>query len=190
MAEELNQNPTPNGDNNVQPTDNQPPKGGEPQVNNAPPAPSANPEDTQKALLEQLGVKSLDEAKNALEGFKQYQESQKTEQQKQVEQMGTLQDQLKSANAEKANLSAKVEALSKGVNPDALEDVIKLVAGDENVGEAIDKLLAKYPHFAQTQANQQQTAPKPTFGQPQYNEPAQSTEQDTWKAVMQKFMKR
>jgi hypothetical protein len=190
MAEENIQNPTPNGDNNVQPTDNQTPKGGEPQVNNTPPAPSVSPDDVQKQVLEQLGVKSLDEAKNALDGFKQWQESQKTEQEKQTEQMGTLQEQLTSVQAEKANLSAKVEALSKGVNPDALEDVIKLVAGEENVGEAIDKLLTKYPHFAQTQATQQQTAPKPTFGQPQYNEPAQSTEADTWKAVMQKFMKR
>lgn len=188
MAEEQIQN-APQGENiPAQPSvEQQAPKGGE-TVSNAPQAPSVSPEDAQKALLESLGVKSLDEAKAALDSFKQYQESQKTEQQKQQEQFQSLQEQLQSSNAEKANLSAKIEALSKGVNPDAVDDVIKLVSGEENVGEAIDKLLAKYPHFSQVQ---QQAAPqKPSFGQPQYKEPQPSTEMDKWKSAMQQFQNR
>lgn len=193
MAEEFNN--APQGENSPAPVPENAggeqvntPKGGE-QINNAQQAPSKTPEQLQQEFLKQLGVNSLDDAKAALDAYKQYQDSQKTEAQKQTEQLSTLQEQLNSVQAEKANLSTKLEALGKGVRADAVDDVIKLVAGAEDVGAAIESLLAKYPQFGQ-QAQAQQAPSKPSFGQPQYNEPAPSTEMDKWKSVMSKFSTR
>lgn len=179
--------PAPANSSNVGGEQNQAPQGGEQQSQNANSEPSKTPEQVQAEFLKSLGVNSLDDAKQALQAYKEFQDSQKSETQKQTEQLQSLQEQLNSKSSENANLSAKIEALSKGVRADAVEDVIKLVSGAEDVAAAIDSVLAKYPQFGQAAQSQQQAAPKPSFGTPQYNEPAQSTELDKWKAAFAKF---
>lgn len=156
------------------------PKGGEPQTKVE--APVKSPDELQADFLKSLGVNSIEDAQKAIKGFNDYQESQKTEQQKQEEAQSkqdeaykSAQEQLSSKDKEIANLNAKLTAFTKGVNQDAIEDVIKLTSGAENIEEAIDNLLKKYPHFGQAPA---QETPKPSFGTPQYNEPKAMSEMD------------
>lgn len=89
--------------------------------------------------------------KEELKAFKEWQDSQKTEAEKQSEAL---------TNAEKAKLDAeerailaetKVTCLTKGVNPKSLDDVVVLakakVTDDLTMEQAIDKVLEQYPHF-------------------------------------------
>lgn len=155
-----------------------PPKGGEPQGQSNE-TPVKTPEQIQQEFLKSLGVSSLDDAQKAIKGFQEFQDSQKTEAQKQSEQLQSTQQQLSSKDAEISNLNAKLSALTKGVRADAVEDVIKLVSGAEDIGKALDEVLTKYPQFGAV-APQQREVPKPSFGTPQYNEPKPVTEMDQW----------
>ena len=89
--------------------------------------------------------------KEELKAFKEWQDSQKTESEKQSEAL---------TNAEKAKLEAeerailaetKVTCLTKGVNPKSIDDVVVLakakVTDDVTIDQAIDKVLEQYPHF-------------------------------------------
>ncbi|WP_455797570.1 hypothetical protein [Clostridium butyricum] len=89
--------------------------------------------------------------KEELKAFKEWQDSQKTESEKQSEAL---------TNAEKAKLDAeerailaetKVTCLTKGVNPKSIDDVVVLakakVTDDVTIDQAIDKVLEQYPHF-------------------------------------------
>lgn len=163
-----------------------PPEGGDKQNQSGNQNPgqqqTKTPEEIQKELLASLGVDKLDDAKEALKAYKEYQDSQKTEAQKQAEQLQTLQDQLAKKDAEAATLNAKVAALSKGVRADAVDDVIKLVQGAEDLDKALDDVLKKYPAFGegQTSTQNQQQQQKPRFGQSNYNGPSQQSELDKW----------
>ncbi|MDD9147832.1 hypothetical protein OYT88_04615 [Sporolactobacillus sp. CQH2019] len=164
----------PQGGGDPQPSN--PNKGGsDPQSNNPDPQPSAD--DIKASILKELGVDNLDAAKQSLTAFKEYQESQKTESQKLQDQAAELQKQLDAANAAKTLADAKIAALAKGVRPDAVDDVIKMVSGAKDIGKAVDEVLKKYPVFG---SEGQQTPPAspghPQWGQQNYNQKTQQTE--------------
>lgn len=166
------------------PADPQPaptPVGGDPKPSNpneggADPTLQPSADEIKASFLKELGAGSLDDVKNSLKAFKDWQESQKSDTEKLQGQAAELQKQLETVNAQNALANAKIAALGKGVRADAVDDVIKLTQGAEDVNKAIDEVLKKYPTFGQAQ-----TAPgKPTFGQQDYNKKPPATEKDNW----------
>ena len=118
-------------------------------------------EELDKIVKERVArVKKDQPPKEELEAFKQWQESQKTEEEKKNEAL---------TNAEKARVAAeerallaetKVTCLTKGVTANSVDDVVILakamVTDDVTMEQAIDKVLEKYPSFKGEQQKQEQ----------------------------------
>lgn len=118
-------------------------------------------EELDKIVKERVArVKKDQPPKEELEAFKQWQESQKTEEEKKNEAL---------TNAEKARVAAeerallaetKVTCLSKGVASTSVDDVVILakamINDDLTMEQAIDKVLEKYPSFKGEQQKQEQ----------------------------------
>lgn len=102
-------------------------------------------------LLKDLGIEDFDNAKDGLAKFYEWQESQKTEADKQAEQLATIQESNSSLKAENAQLNAKISALGLGVTAESLDDVIALantyVNDEVGMTDAINSVLEKYPQF-------------------------------------------
>src|SRR5690554_4838837 len=123
----------------------------------------------QEKLLKQLGIEDFNSAKEGLQRFREWQESQKTEAERQAEQLQKLQEQSKSLADENEQLKAKLTAVQAGVRPDSIDDVVVLAKnylGDGvDLNAAIKKVLEKYPHFAAAQQQQpEDKKPKFTIG--------------------------
>jgi hypothetical protein len=125
--------------------------------------------DTQTKILKQLGVENLDSAKEALTKFNEWKESQKTEAEKQTEQLTAVQQEAQQAKEEAAALKAQIAAFKANVNPDYLDDVLLLAKSKdaETIEDAIASVLDRHPHFKAVQQEDQggQTPPKFTQGQ-------------------------
>jgi hypothetical protein len=119
----------------------------------------------QEKLLKQLGIEDFNSAKEGLQKFKEWQESQKTEAQKQAERLQELENNFNTVNEENASLKAQIAAMKAGVHADYVEDVVilaqRLVNDDTTIDDAIAKVVEKYPHFKEAQ--QQHQDPKPQF---------------------------
>lgn len=105
-------------------------------------------------------VKKGQPSKEELEAFKQWKESQKTEEEKRTEALNNA-EQARLAAEEKATaLEAKVTCLTKGVTANSVDDVVilaKAMVNDElTMEQAIDKVLEKYPSFKGEQQEQSQ----------------------------------
>lgn len=99
-------------------------------------------------------------SKEELEEFKQWKDSQKTEEEKRTEALNNA-EQARLAAEEKATaLEAKVTCLTKGVIANSVDDVVilaKAMVNDElTMEQAIDKVLEKYPYFKGEQQKQEQ----------------------------------
>ena len=118
----------------------------------------------QERLLKEAGFEDFENAKEGVAKFKEWQESQKTEAQRQAEELENARKQLEQFNSEKFKLEAQLEALKAGANQDSLEDVILLakakVSDDVSIAEAIKQTLEKYPQFGNVVAEKK---PAPSF---------------------------
>lgn len=118
----------------------------------------------QEKLLKQLGIDDFNSAKEGLQKFKEWQDSQKTEQQKQQEALENLTKEKETLSTENATLKAQLSALKQGVKAESVEDVValaeRLVNDETSIDDAIKQVVEKYPHFAQQQEESQS---KPTF---------------------------
>lgn len=96
---------------------------------------------------ERENIPSADE----LKAFNDWKESQKTEQEKTAEKIRLAQEAQTSAEKKASDLEAKFTAVSKGVKPEAVDDVIALaknkVTDTVTLDQAIDSVIEKYPHF-------------------------------------------
>lgn len=111
---------------------------------------------TQKEL-DEIVKQRLDRAKkdmptkDELKAFHEWRDSQKTAEQKAADDIAAANSAKEAAEREKQALEIKVACLSKGVLPEAAEDVIALAArrADDNtsIEKAVDKVLEKYPAF-------------------------------------------
>lgn len=94
--------------------------------------------------------------KDELAAFRKWQDEQKTAEQKQAEAIKVQSDRADAAEKKAAALEAKLLAASKGVKPEAADDVVALaslnVSDDMPLEKAIDEVLKKYPQFAGTSA--------------------------------------
>jgi hypothetical protein len=125
----------------------------------------------QEKLLKQLGIEDFNSAKDGLSKFREWQESQKTEAQKQAEQLQQTESNFKAVSEENTSLKAQLSALKVGVNADSVEDVVTLaktmVTDELTIDDAIAKVVEKYPHFKGEVEQQQQPNIKFTTGQHQ-----------------------
>ncbi|WP_153124664.1 hypothetical protein [Peribacillus tepidiphilus] len=119
----------------------------------------------QEKLLKQLGIEDFNSAKEGLQKFKEWQDTQKTEAQKQAERLQKLETDFNTISEENASLKAQIAAMKAGVHADYVEDVVilaqRLVNDDTAIDDAIAKVVEKYPHFKEAQ--QQHQDPKPQF---------------------------
>lgn len=123
----------------------------------------------QEKFLKQLG---FDDFKNAKDGFSKYKEwmdSQKSEAEKQSEQLQLLQSDLENTSNENATLKAQITAMQIGVHADYVSDVVtlaKTLVNDElDMNQAIEKVVEKYPHFKHQQEATEEKKPTFTTGQ-------------------------
>lgn len=118
-------------------------------------------------ILKSLGIEDVDNAKDGMKAFKEWQESQKTEAQKQADQLEALQKTNLSAEQEKAQLRAEVSALKNKVKPESVADVIvlanNLVTEDVDIDAAMKSVIEKYPHFKDVVEADDKETKKPKF---------------------------
>jgi hypothetical protein len=147
----------------------------------------------QEKLLKQLGIDDFNSAKEGLQKFREWQESQKTEAQKQAERLQQLEQQFNAVQQEKETLLAQLAAVKAGVHADFVEDVIvlaqRLVNEDTTIDEAIQKVIEKYPHFKEA-PQQQDEPPKPQFSTGQHAKTSGNEPLSLRDALAQRFMQR
>ncbi|USL05436.1 D52 family tumor protein (plasmid) [Bacillus anthracis] len=158
------------------------PEGGEPNVATPETTPPTNPEppvtftqeqleeakqQQEAALLKKLGVENLDQLKQTVKGWNEYQESQKTEQEKTNEKLTAFETQLQEKNESLFNLQAENAAIKSGITEEKnLNAVITLaktkVSDDIDITKAIEMVVEEFPHFKGV-VEEPQGTPKPTF---------------------------
>ncbi|NUJ19290.1 hypothetical protein FKN04_22415 [Bacillus glycinifermentans] len=130
-------------------------------------------------FLKELGFEDFDNAKDGVKKFREWQESQKTEAQKQAERLQEYETKYETVSNENESLKAQIAAMGAGVQADAVQDVVTLakplVSDEVDMNAAIEKVLEKYPHFKGEAAE----PPKPVYttGNHQKQRP---TEMDQW----------
>ncbi|WLR54841.1 hypothetical protein LC048_20970 [Mesobacillus subterraneus] len=139
---------------------------------------------TQEKLLKQLGIDDFKNAKDGLQKFKEWQESQKTDAQKQADALKALETEKGTLSEENNSLKAQVSAMKAGVTAESVEDVValaqRLVNDDTSIDQAISQVVEKYPHFKQQAQQQEQGGTqKPSFSTGQHQQGTQ-TELDKW----------
>lgn len=104
--------------------------------------------------VKDLGFDDVESAKDALKAFQEWQESQRSESEKQTEILNAKDKELEEARANNKALNAKLAAMSLGVNAESIDDVIalseRLVTDETSMEDVIKTVLGKYPHFGQT----------------------------------------
>lgn len=181
-----------------------PPEGGDPGVtepNQTPPATDPSPEppvtftqeqleeakqQQEAALLKKLGVENLDQLKQTVKGWNEYQESQKTEQEKTNEKLTAFETQLQEKEESLFYLQAENAAIKSGITEEKnLNAVITLaktkVSDDIDITKAIEMVVEEFPHFKGV-VEEPQGTPKPTFTTGQHQKQT-LTEADKWKAA-------
>lgn len=147
----------------------------------------------QEKLLKQLGIDDFNSAKEGLQKFREWQDAQKTEAQKQAERLQQLEQRFNDVQKEKENLLAQLAAVKAGVHADFVEDVIvlaqRLVNEDTTIDDAIAKVIEKYPHFKEA-PQQQDEPPKPQFSTGQHAKTSGNEPLSLRDALAQRFMQR
>lgn len=135
----------------------------------------------QEKFLKSLGIEDFNSAKDGMEKFRAWQESQKTDSEKQAELLKRHEADLNTFKTENSNLKAQLSATSQGVKADSLNDVItlanSLVTDEVDINKAIETVLTKYPHFKGEGAPN--TDRKPQFSHPNINNTPPSSA-DLW----------
>lgn len=106
----------------------------------------------QEKLFKEIGIEDFDNAKEGLKKFKEWQDSQKTEAEKQQEALQSLQGEKETLTKTVSQLEAQISAMKAGVNGDSVEDVIalaeRLVNDETTMDKAIEQVIEKYPQFS------------------------------------------
>lgn len=89
-----------------------------------------------------------------LAAFRKWQESQKSDAEKQAAAIGKAEKARQAAEERAADAELKLTAMSKGVSAEALSDVIALakikITDKVNAEQAIDEIVKKYPAFTKS----------------------------------------
>lgn len=127
----------------------------------------------QEKMLKQLGITDFSTAKEGMQKYNEWVESQKTDQQRKEDELATYQTQAQQAEEKAALLESKLAAFELNVNADDLEDVLVLAKAKnkDDIKEAIAEVIARYPHFTTQPANEDTPAPKFTNGRHKKDSP-------------------
>ncbi len=113
-----------------------------------------------QAILKELGLEYKDDKdfKTQMAAIKKTLDAGKTQQQLDAEAKKAAEAARDEANAKATQLEMKVAALSAGVNPDCVDDIITLVAPkvteEKPITKVLEELKTKYPSmFGETQKN-------------------------------------
>lgn len=145
----------PNANTNTEPqngTPAEPAPGTEPAKDSNTPsaATAANSEPKAEPAVKDPDAPSAEE----LAAFRKWQESQKSDAEKQAAAIGKAEKARADAEAKAAAAELKLTAMSKGVPAAALDDVITLaktkITDKVTAEQAIDEIIKKYPAFAKT----------------------------------------
>ncbi|PFN76380.1 hypothetical protein [Bacillus cereus] len=143
----------------------------------------------QSALLKQLGVENFEQLTQTLTDWKAHQETLKTDQEKQQEQLTNYQNQVKEQEGALFNLQAENAAIKAGIteekNLNAVIELAKLkVTGDVDITAAINQVITDFPHFKGVveQTPPDNNKPKPTFSYGQHQQTTM-TESEKWAAA-------
>jgi hypothetical protein len=100
-------------------------------------------------VLKDLGIDSIESAKDGLTKFREWQESQKSESEKINSKLTEYEKELIEKNKQVEELNAKFTALNKGVNIDKVDKVIKLISAYEGdqLEDKIDAILTEFPDY-------------------------------------------
>lgn len=181
------------------------PEGGEPNVATPETTPPANQEppvtftqeqmdtakkDNEAALFKKLGVENADQLKEALKGWKEHQESLKTDQEKTNEKLTAFETQLKEKDESLFNLQAENAAIKSGITEEKnLNAVITLaktkVSDDIDITKAIEMVVEEFPHFKGV-VEEPQGTPKPTFTTGQHQKKTM-TEAEQWASAFKRI---
>lgn len=120
----------------------------------------------QEQIFKSLGFEDIKSAKEGFEKLKAWEDSQKSESEKNAEALNAKEQELAKALSDNKTLSAQLSALKQGVNADSVDDVIalseRLVSDDVSIDDAIQQILTKYPQFGTKQERVEENQ-KPTF---------------------------
>jgi len=137
----------------------------------------------QEKLLKQLGIEDFNSAKDGMQKFKDWQESQKTEAQKQADRLKDLETNFSTTSEENSSLKAQISAMKAGVKAESVEDVVVLaktmVSEEMDMDAAIAKVVEKYPHFSEAAKADPNEPPKPSFSTGQHQKQPE-TDMDKW----------
>lgn len=128
----------------------------------------------QEKMLKQLGIEDFDNAKEGMKKFQEWQESQKTEAEKQADALKEFETKTGTLSSENATLKAQLSALKAGVKAESADDVValaeRLVNEETDINVAIASVIEKYPHFAQVAEPEPDpnAPPKPQFSNGQH----------------------
>ncbi len=140
----------------------------------------------QENFLKSVGFDDFKNAKDGLAKFKDWQDSQKTEAQKQAEALEQASKDLEATKAEKETLAAQLTALKFDADPEKLADLIVLaktrVTDEVTMDEALKLTLEQYPSF-----KKQQQQSKPSFSGGQHVPPAGNGTDDPFAAKLAKY---
>lgn len=116
----------------------------------------------QEKLFKEVGIEDFENAKEGLQKFKEWQDSQKTEAEKQQEALQSLQGEKEALTTTVSQLEAQISAMKAGVDGDSVEDVIalaeRLVNDDTSIDDAIKHVIEKYPQFTKNEEEEEKTA--------------------------------
>lgn len=145
MADETNVNEQTNESTNAESAGTSS-GGGDPKSN----PPTQNSETESQKFTEKDDVPSAEE----LTAFRKWQESQKSDAEKQAAAIGKAEKARQAAEERAAEAELKLTAMSKGVSSKALSDVIALaktkITDKVNAEQAIDAIIKKYPAFTKS----------------------------------------
>ncbi|MHA4224384.1 hypothetical protein [Bacillus cereus] len=141
------------------------------------------------ALFKKLGVENAEQLVQTITDWKAHQETLKTDQEKQQEQLTNYQNQVKEQGDSIFNLQAENAAIKSGITEEKnLNAVITLaktkVSDDIDITKAIEMVVEEFPHFKGEveQTPPDNGKPKPTFSNGQHQQTTM-TESEKWAAA-------
>lgn len=140
--------------------------------------------------LKDLGFDDAEAAKTAFKAYQDWQEAQKSDQEKQAEALTAKEKELEAVQAEKKLLEAKLSAVGLGVKAESVDDVIalaeRLVSDEVAMDTAIGQVLDKYPQFG---TSQEETAIRPSITATGNPSVATTDKVDPFQAIIDSYKK-
>lgn len=145
----------------------------------------------QEKIFKSLGFDDINSAKDGLSKLKEWQESQKSESEKQAEALASKEKELESYIQLNKALESQLAALKLGVTADSVDDVIalaeRIVSDEVSIDDAISQVLSKYPQFGNSTPNVEKSPTITVGGNPAAD--SSSSKTDPFQAVLNGYKK-